>query len=105
VLSGVLQYLPDPWGTLRKLLGIRAPLVFLDRTALIDSASDRLTIQHVPASIYRVDHPVWFLSETTLAAILADAGYECLCDFPAIDRYTLPGADISFKGFICQTKR
>lgn len=99
LLSGVLQCLPEPWETLRRLLEIRAPFVFLDRTALIDSGTDRLTVQHVPASIYRIDHPAWFLNEGTLTSVLADAGYECLCDFPAIDRYTIPGASISFKGF------
>jgi putative methyltransferase (TIGR04325 family) len=102
VLSGVLAYLPDPWKTLMSLLQIAAAYVFIDRTGLIDSERDRLTIQHVPESVYLADIPAWFLSERKLLSCLADAGYICLCDFPAIDNYTLPGSRVFFKGFICR---
>ena len=105
VLSGVLAYLPDPWKTLMELLQIRAPYVFIDRTGLIDSDCDRLTIQHVPEWVYQADIPAWFLSETKLLSTIAGAGYICLCDFAAIDDYTLPGASVSFKGFICRKNR
>jgi len=105
VLSGVLQYLRDPGKTLLDILQIGAPIVFIDRTALIDSDRDRLCIQHVPESIYRIDLPAWFLSETKLLSTLTDSDYACLCDFPAIDNYALPGARVSFKGFICRRNR
>jgi putative methyltransferase (TIGR04325 family) len=98
-ISGVLAYLPDPWKTLMDLV---APYVFIDRTGLIDSDRDRLTIQHVPEWVYQTDMLTWFVSETKLLSALADAGYVCLCDFPAIDNYTLPGTKIFFKGFICR---
>jgi putative methyltransferase (TIGR04325 family) len=102
VASGVLQYLPEPWGTLKDLLQIGAPYLFIDRTGTIDSDTDRLTVQHVPERIYRCDHPAWFLSETKLLAALGSAGYACLSDFEADYRYELPGAKILSKGFICR---
>jgi putative methyltransferase (TIGR04325 family) len=105
VLSGVLAYLPDPWETLVNLLQIGAPYVFIDRTGLIDSDRDRLTIQHVPAWVYSAEMPAWFLSEKKLLASLADADYVCLGDFKAIDNYTLPGSNIFFKGFIYRKNR
>jgi putative methyltransferase (TIGR04325 family) len=105
LLSGVLQCLTDPWERLTNLLQTGIPYVFIDRTGVIESDRDRLTIQHVPEWIYRVDKPVWFLSETKLLSCLADADYKCLCDFAAIDNYTLSGAKISFKGFICRKNR
>lgn len=105
VLSGVLAYLPDPWRILTSLLRIGAAYVFIDRTGLIDSGRDRLTVQHVPDWIYSADMSAWFLSETKLLSCLADAGYLCLCDFAAIDNYTLPESKIFFKGFIYQKTR
>lgn len=105
VLSGVLAYLPDPWKTLIDLLQIGASYVFIDRTGLIDSDHDRLTIQHVPGWVYEAEIPAWFLSEAKLLSFLTDARYICLCDFPAIDNYTLPGSKIFFKGFICRKNR
>jgi putative methyltransferase (TIGR04325 family) len=105
VISGVLQCLADPWKTLKNLLQIGTAYVFIDRTGMIESDRDRLTIQHVPEWIYRVDKPVWFLSESKLRSCLADADYVCLCDFAAIDDYTLPGAKVSFKGFIYRKNR
>ena len=105
VLSGVLQCLAHPWETLKSLLKIGAPYVFIDRTGMIESDRDRLTIQHVPEWIYRVEKPVWFLSEKKLRSCLPATNYVCLCDFAATDNYTLPGAKISFKGFICQKNR
>jgi putative methyltransferase (TIGR04325 family) len=100
VLSGVLAYLSDPWKTLRSLLHLGAAYVFIDRTGLIASGNDRLTIQHVPNWVYRADIPAWFLSETKLLSLLRETGYVLLCDFTAIDHYTLPGSEIVFKGFI-----
>jgi putative methyltransferase (TIGR04325 family) len=100
ILSGVLQCLPDPWRTLQDLLQLGSRCVFIDRTAVIQSGSDRLTIQHVPQ--YPAIIPAWFLSETKLLAEISGSGYQVLCEFPALDRYSLPGAEVAFKGFICK---
>jgi putative methyltransferase (TIGR04325 family) len=102
VLSGVLQYLPDPWETLNNLLQIGAPYMFIDRTGTIDSDRDRLTVQHVPEWIYRYDQPAWFLSETKLLSAIAFANYTCLLDFVSGYGYELPGAKILLKGFLCR---
>jgi len=100
LLMGVLQCLAYPWDTLKNLLQIGVPYVFIDRTGMIDSDRDRLMIQYVPERIYRADQPVWFLSETKLLSSLKDAGYICLYDFLSGYQYTLPGAKVSWKGFI-----
>jgi putative methyltransferase (TIGR04325 family) len=100
VMSGVLQCLPEPWTTLKRLLEIGAPYVFIDRTGVIESIKDRLTIQHVPERIYRYDHPAWWLSESRLLSCFADYGYQCLNDFKTGYQWELPGAKIAFKGFI-----
>jgi putative methyltransferase (TIGR04325 family) len=105
IISGVLSYLPEPWTILGHLLQIGPEYVFIDRTGLIDTPHDRLTLQHIPERIYLADHPAWFLSETRLLSYLSDAGYVSLCDFSTIDKYTLEGSNIFFKGFIFRKKR
>jgi putative methyltransferase (TIGR04325 family) len=105
IISGVLSYLPEPWTILRHLLQIGPEYVFIDRTGLIDTPHDRLTLQHIPERIYLADHPAWFLSERRLLSYLSDAGYVSLCDFSTIDKYTLEGSNIFFKGFIFRKKR
>ncbi len=102
VLSGVLQYLPDPWEKLQTLRQLGSLYIFVDRTAFTVSDSDRLTIQHVPGWIYEASLPSWFLSETKFLKWVSDSGYKIICEFPALDSYSLPGAEVSFKGLICR---
>ncbi|HTD14213.1 MAG TPA: methyltransferase, TIGR04325 family [Chthoniobacterales bacterium] len=102
ILSGVLQYLQNPWSTLRQLHRLKNLYLFLDRTAFIIADSDRLTIQHVPGWIYDARFPAWFLSETKFLEWLSDSNYKIISEFPALDDYSLPGAIVAFKGFICR---
>jgi putative methyltransferase (TIGR04325 family) len=101
VISGVLAYLENPWIILAELLDADASYLFIDRTALIDSLRDRLTIQHVPAYIYRSDHPSWFLSERKFLNALQSAHYQTLRKLPQAEHYNLPDANVFFRGFIC----
>jgi putative methyltransferase (TIGR04325 family) len=102
ILSGVLQYLENPWGTLQDLHRLRSRYIFVDRTAFIRANSDRLTIQHVPGWIYDASFPAWFLSENKFLTWIADSSYKIIGEFPALDDYKLPGADVAFRGFICR---
>ncbi len=102
ILSGVLQYLPKPWDTLQTLRRLGSLYIFVDRTAFIMADSDRLTIQHVPGWIYKASIPAWFLSKTKFLKWISESGYKVLGEFPALDDYALPGADVSFEGFICR---
>jgi putative methyltransferase (TIGR04325 family) len=102
VLSGVLQYLPDPWETLQSLRRLESLYLFIDRTALIMADRDRLTVQHVPSWIYEASIPAWFLSQQKFLQWISEANYRVVSEFPALDRYSLPGAQVAFKGFICK---
>lgn len=102
VLSGVLQYLPDPWSTLQTIHQLGSSYLFVDRTAFISAASDRLTIQHVPGWIYEASFPAWFLSETKFLKWISESAYKVIGEFPALDDYTLPGTSVAFRGFICR---
>jgi len=99
LLSSVLQYLPAPYETLRELVQRRIPHLIIDRTAFLEGGGERLTVQHVPPSIYRASYPAWFLSESKLQGIIQEAGYRLLADFPAADVGSPPGARAHCKGF------
>jgi putative methyltransferase (TIGR04325 family) len=86
LLSSVLPYLKDPYRELGILLAKRLRYVLLDRTPLLSSDKDRLTLQHIPASMYgkAVRYPAWLLSGRRLRGELA-LDYELLTEFDALD--------------------
>ena len=57
LLSSVLQYLPEPYNVLDELVSSRIPYIVVDRTPFSDHKGDRITIQHVPPSIYEAILP------------------------------------------------
>jgi len=102
LLSGVLQCLPDPHGTLRSLMALRVPHLIIDRTAFYRGNRDRLTVQAVPEWIYPASYPSWFLSESKLTSAIADAGYRLVVDFKGTDDLSpldAPGSGY-YKGFV-----
>lgn len=62
LLSSVLQYLPDPYKELEKLLELKIPTVIVDRTPFSTSGEEYLTVQHVPKEIHEASYPVWIFS-------------------------------------------
>ena len=59
--SNVVQYLPDPFRSLRELATVNAPFLLLDRTATLSAGRARLTLQTTPEWIYPATYPAWFL--------------------------------------------
>jgi putative methyltransferase (TIGR04325 family) len=100
LLSGVLQYLGDPYAALERLLSHRFPHVIIDRMPFLESDRNRLTIQTVPEWIYPASYPAWFFSETAMTNALTTGGYSLVSDFPGADDVSLPDARPYFKGFI-----
>ena len=98
ILSGVLQCLPTPKAMLNRLLKKGFRYVVLDRTPMWN-ARDRLTIQHVPSSIYDAVYPVWFFAKSDLLGIF-HADYETLATWLSGDRYALEGELICPEGVL-----
>jgi putative methyltransferase (TIGR04325 family) len=101
LLSGVLQYLADPYDSLQRLLAHQLPHVIIDRTAFLASGRDRLTVQSVPDSIYPASYPAWFLSERRVLDGLRAGGYSVAYDFPALDNLSPADEAAYYKGFAC----
>ena len=83
LLSGVIQCLEYPYDFLKNLMNYQFSHILIDRTAFVESGSDRLTIQQVPESIYPASYPAWFLDQQKFMRIFQDS-YELICEFDAL---------------------
>jgi putative methyltransferase (TIGR04325 family) len=104
LLSGVLQCLPEPFRFLDSLLDRQFPAIILDRTPFMIGDRRRLTIQHVPKSIYPATYPSWFFSETELLANLLKC-YDKVAEWPALDKHHPEGGRAEYKGFLFELKK
>lgn len=101
LLSGVLQYLPEPWTFLHDAATPGFQHIIIDRLAVIDAPRDRLTVEVVAPRIYPASYPAWFLSRPNLPARLP-AGWKIQQEFDALDRQLLDGIELTFKGYALQ---
>jgi putative methyltransferase (TIGR04325 family) len=98
LLSSVLQYLSRPYEVLAYLQMHQFPYVIVDRTPVVPkSASDRLTVQIVPSSIYPASYPCWFLSLDRLMQHFLPA-YRIVAELPCDEKTTVGG--IEYRGFL-----
>ena len=98
LLSSVLPYLEGPHEMLADLAGRDCEWIIIDRTGFTRNGRDRLTVQHVPASIYRASYPCWFFDRTRLLASLG-AGWRVEAEWPTFDG---EGADFEYRGMVLQ---
>jgi len=80
LLSGSVQYLPDPHRFLQKLSNYNFDFIVFDRTAFHYGSTDRLTLQIVPPEIYEASYPSWFFNEHNFLAHF-DSAYTLVCEF------------------------
>ena len=92
LLSGVLQYLPEPTETVRSLLGLQPAFVVHDRLPLMRER-ERIMVQKIPKHLGGQELPWRALNDQILSALFAD--YELLIDH---DYGTPgPGSDASYR--------
>lgn len=102
--SGVLMYLPDPYETLGRLLNMGAEMCVIDRTATVPTADDIFTVEHVRSGNYQASYPCRFLSHSKLTTACL-AKYDCVEEFPALDKFSVPFAELAFIGLILRPKK
>ena len=86
LLSGVLQCIADPNELLATLLSSGCDTVILDRTCYVNEGQEeRISIQHVPRSIYSASYPCRFFVEENILATFEAAGYALVERFAALD--------------------
>ncbi|MEM6318755.1 MAG: methyltransferase, TIGR04325 family [Bacteroidota bacterium] len=72
LLLSVLQYLENPSDWISQFLATNISNILVDRTAFVEGAKDRITIQQIPASIYKASYPAWFFNETSFIKKFTD---------------------------------
>lgn len=98
ILSGVLQYLQEPYEVLSQLLSMGCGHLIIDRTPFWDGNEDILCVQHVPENIYSASYPSWIFSSHILRDFLKDK-WSVITEFNSFDR--MPGPiQFSYKGMI-----
>ena len=85
LLSGVVQYLPDPHQFLLDLVDRGIDYILFDRTPFIERDRDRLTLQRVGLPNYPATYPAWFFSRPRFFAAF-ERNYRLLEDFGSDDR-------------------
>lgn len=98
LLSGVLQYLPEPYLTLDELLSLACDHLIIDRTPFWKGPVDRLCVQHVPAEIYPASYPSWIFSARGFRTALAK-DWEVVAEFESLDRLPAP-VETTWNGMI-----
>jgi putative methyltransferase (TIGR04325 family) len=103
LLSGIIQYLPNPLGFLDSVLERRISSVVVDRTPFMTNGATRLTVQNVPNWIYSASYPAWFFSENELLAKFA-RHYDKIATWPALDKHNPEGGRAEYKGFLFELR-
>jgi len=67
LLSGVLQYLPDPIQLINEMISYNFSYIIIDRTSFIQG-KDRLTIQNIADDIYEASYPCLFFNKSQFVA-------------------------------------
>ena len=108
LLSSVLQYLKKPYDILDSFKKLKVDYLIVDRMPVLKEKSvDRLSVQHVPACIYKASYPIRFLAEKNMKACI-EAEYDLIEDFDALGgRMTLkkPHEYAFYMGYIYKLKK
>lgn len=100
LLSSVLQYLPEPRQALEELMSAEIPYLVIDRTPFIDHGADVITVQHVPASIYKASYPCRLFDRETFSATFKGR-YQVIASFDSADGTAVAsGVPLSFGGMV-----
>ena len=73
LFSGVLQYVENPYAVLEQIIKQNPTAIIIDRTPFA-KRNERITIQHVPSSIYHANYACRFLDQGRVEALLARFG-------------------------------
>jgi putative methyltransferase (TIGR04325 family) len=103
LMSGSLQFLPDPMKVLDEIIALNPPFLLIERTYFWQGDRPRLVHQHVPAEIYPADYPCWLFCEKQLVERIV-ASYELIASYPAFDRIPLENGQSYSKGMLFRRK-
>lgn len=83
LLSGVIQYIEDPYNLLNKIKNFKFEHIIFDRTSFMLKGKDRITIQKTPKQINASSYPCWFFNSEKFLSIFKN-DYEIMVEFDAL---------------------
>ena len=98
-----LQYLPDPYATVREVMQYNIPFFFIDRIAFSPDNNDRLTIQKVPPAFYDASYPCWFPSRGKFMQMMTER-YRLLGTFKSGFTLLLGLTELEYEGMWLELK-
>lgn len=101
VLSSVIQYIEKPYEFIDFLTSKNIDYVLIDRTPLMLSGADRLTIQTVPKNIYKAKYPCWLLNQDKVLLSFLKS-YEIIFDTELSEAININNA--AYKSFFLKRK-
>lgn len=105
LLSGVLQYLPEPFSTIQQLTrDIATAIIVIDRTPFSFLLEDIISVQHTSKTIYPASYPMWIFSRKKFMQFL-ESEYSLLEHFRSNDgQVQLNNLAVTFEGMILKRK-
>lgn len=103
LLSGVLQYIPEPYALLDRISNLSCDYLIVDRTPFWNGANDRLCVQHVPTEIYAASYPSWIFSGEKFRQCLIK-NWEIVAEFDDPDRLPAP-VEVTYRGLIAVSRK
>lgn len=97
-VSGVLQYLPQPYSMIESMIEFGFDHMLLDRTALVEESCDRLTVQYNPPSVQSASYPAWFLAAKKFEGAFASK-YRTVASFNGHDKALICGSRPLYRGY------
>lgn len=96
LFSSVLPYLESPYALLEEVVRRKFQHVAIDRTGFMRTGGDRLTVQHVPPSIYCASYPSWFFERQKLMRVFSPH-YRLLDEWSSLDEVNI---DAEYRGML-----
>jgi putative methyltransferase (TIGR04325 family) len=84
IASGSIQYLPNPYLILEKIIQTKADYIVIDRSPFLIKGKTKLTIQKIPKTIVDSSYPIWLFNETEFKKIFKKK-YQEITTFDALD--------------------
>ncbi|PCI98554.1 MAG: methyltransferase, TIGR04325 family [Flavobacteriales bacterium] len=88
LLSGVIQYLEEPYKMLENIIAQDFEFIIFDLTPFTVSDNDRITIQKVSPEIYEANYPCWLLSYSKFMESLLKK-YEVIEEFQSMKDFKI----------------
>lgn len=85
LFSGSLQCVEDPFYFLKQAAGL-SRCILIDRTPFLDRDTDRITVQRVPALIYRASYAHRFFSGSKFNEFMKGLGYIVFAEWDGFDK-------------------